>query len=80
MEYAKRGESPVDGFILQGPVSDREAFTPLMGPEDLQRSLAAAKKMLDEGRGNECMLPADLPSAFETPMTAYRWFSLASER
>lgn len=80
MEYAKfvhKGESPaVDGFILQGPVSDREAMAPTFAPGTYEKTLAAAEKMIQEGRENEIMCPKDLPGMLESPQTAYRVRSL----
>ena len=47
MEYSdpKYNATPVDGFILQGPVSDREAFATLLAPEELATSLAHAEAL-----------------------------------
>ncbi|KAK3942994.1 hypothetical protein QBC46DRAFT_53720 [Diplogelasinospora grovesii] len=106
MEYAKRSSDPaaaadsgillipaVDGFILQGPVSDREALGMMAKggrlPENevqewqqkLETSLRFAKDKIDKGEGGQdiimprAMLPRD---TFTTPITAYRWWSLAA--
>ena len=67
---------PIDGCILQAPVSDREAFTMDTPSESLLGSVKLAKEMIDQGKGEE-MLPrwkGDL-SGFP-PTTAYRWYSL----
>lgn len=81
MEYAnyeKHNNTPVDGFILQGPVSDREGIAPLMDSAKLNDGLAFAARLIDEGKG-ETVMPRDmLPEMFSTPITAYRWHSLAA--
>ncbi|KAF2740162.1 DUF1749-domain-containing protein [Polyplosphaeria fusca] len=76
----------IDGAILQGGLSDREAFSDLMakeGPdtkENYDMIIALAKEMVDEGRGLEMMARTDNPVAdlFGAPMTAYRTHSLLS--
>ncbi|GJC86779.1 UPF0613 protein PB24D3.06c [Colletotrichum liriopes] len=78
-EYTKRKEDPVDGFILQGPVSDRESIVDSVDPEWLKKSLEYAGEFIAEGKGGEAMPKDLLPSFFLTPMTAYRWHSLASK-
>ncbi|EFX03823.1 duf1749 domain containing protein [Grosmannia clavigera kw1407] len=80
MEYAKfvsKGQSPaVDGFILQGPVSDREAMAPAFQPGMYEKTLAAAEKMIKEGRENEIIHLEGMPEMLESPHTAYRLHSL----
>ncbi|KAK1999841.1 DUF1749-domain-containing protein [Colletotrichum falcatum] len=79
VEYTKRKEDPVDGFILQGPVSDRESIVDFTDSEWLEKSLKYAESLIAEGKEGEAM-PKDLvPSFFSTPMTAYRWSSLAAK-
>ena len=80
VEYAdktKYSNERVDGFILQGTVSDREAIMPLMSKEDYESSIAYASELIRSGREDDIMPRSKLPSDFESPMTAYRWFSLA---
>ncbi|KAM7197053.1 Protein of unknown function (DUF1749) domain containing protein [Naviculisporaceae sp. PSN 640] len=71
----------IDGIILQGPVSDREAIGMNMPREDMEEAIKLARRMIREGKENEYMpkdkLPVDMR---ETPVTAYRWDSLASPR
>lgn len=74
--YAKHNNEPVDGFILQAPVSDRE------GLEDMfpswPESLKVAEKLIAEGKKDHLM-PVDLvPEVLEAPMTAYRFWSLVA--
>lgn len=79
MEYSKLEEDVVDGFILQGPVSDRESIVDFVKPEDMKKGLDLAAQMIAEGKGGE-ILPADyVPSIFNTPITAYRWHSLTTK-
>lgn len=74
--YAKHEAKPVDGFILQGPVSDRESLAELVEEVDLTRASELAAKMIAQGKQNDC-LPHDLAGRyFSTPITAYRWDSL----
>ncbi|KZL67042.1 esterase lipase [Colletotrichum incanum] len=79
VEYTKREEDPVDGFILQGPVSDRESIVDSVDPEWLKKSLKYAEELIAEGKEGEAMPKDLLPSFFSTPMTAYRWYSLVAK-
>ncbi|KAK3504674.1 hypothetical protein B0T13DRAFT_12949 [Neurospora crassa] len=90
MYYATHGDEmgleKVDGFILQGPVSDREAIlavfeeeSPGKGQARMDLSVQVAKKMISEGTAQDCMPREWLPKEFwASPVSAYRWFSLAS--
>ncbi|TDZ49932.1 UPF0613 protein [Colletotrichum trifolii] len=79
MEYTKHEEDPIDGFILQGTVSDRESIVDFVSPDELKKGLDLAEKMISEGKGDE-VLPTDhVPPVFSSPMTAYRWHSLAAK-
>jgi len=83
MEYVtKRHDAPeVDGIILQGPVSDREGLVPLLEQDerDYEASLAHAKRLVEEGKGDDEYMPRSLlPVGWNNPVTAYRWLSLAS--
>lgn len=90
MYYATHGDEmgleKVDGFILQGPVSDREAIlavfeeeSPGKGQARLDLSVNVAKKMINEGTAHDCMPREWLPKEFwASPISAYRWSSLAS--
>ncbi|KFH41779.1 hypothetical protein ACRE_075000 [Hapsidospora chrysogenum ATCC 11550] len=75
--YAKHHAEPVDGFILQAPVSDREG---LDAPESEQReSLAVAEQMIAEGKSDWCVPKDKVPKSFEAPMSAYRLWSLMAK-
>ncbi|KAF3769921.1 DUF1749-domain-containing protein [Cryphonectria parasitica EP155] len=79
-KYAKYGNEPVDGFIIQAPVSDREAYVYLSGQETTDSFISTAKEMINAGNANDAVprsrLPPDFP--FECPLTAYRLHSLAA--
>jgi hypothetical protein len=82
MEYSSPAYSdlaPVDGFILQAPVSDREAHVALLGPERLERSLKLAKEAIDAGRGYERVPPEHIPKELgDAAISCTRWYSLAA--
>jgi hypothetical protein len=69
--------TPINGVILQAPVSDREAFCK---PQHIEAS-KVAERMVDEGRGEDT-LSKEYAEAFSFPgvriryMTAYRCWSL----
>lgn len=77
-EYAAQKDYPVDGFILQGPVSDREGVADFVDASTLKQSLDLAERMIQEGRGGE-FLRADQVAHIYDPITAYRWHSLVSK-
>lgn len=82
LEYTNRDkyQAPlVDGYILTSPVSDRESVVLFMSPEESAKSLQVAKEMIANGRENEPMPKQYLPFVFTTPVTAYRWNSLAAK-
>lgn len=75
--YSKHNNEPVDGFILQGPVSDRDALHLVMS--NPQPSIDLANKMVAEGRENDVM-PGDMvPAVLFAPISAYRFLSLATK-
>ncbi len=70
----------VDGFILQAPVSDREAISAAVPKPILDESLSKADAMIREGLSEEVM-PRKMTSevyGIPTAFTAYRWHSLVS--
>ncbi|KAJ3956148.1 hypothetical protein N0V92_007330 [Colletotrichum tropicale] len=79
VEYTKHKEDPVDGFILQGPASDRESIVDFITPELYKKGVDLAEKMIAEGKAGEAMPTDHLPSLFDTPITAYRWHALAAK-
>ncbi|KXJ97445.1 hypothetical protein Micbo1qcDRAFT_7879 [Microdochium bolleyi] len=83
MEYTSPSHSgqltPVDGYILQGPVCDRAAIALEISADKLEHSVAAAKALIDSGRGLDCVPRDELPSFMRsTPMSANRWYALAA--
>lgn len=81
MEYtdnAKYNNERVEGFILQGPVADQEAIAGIMSENALHESLSVASEMIKAGREDDIMPRDKLPNDFSSPMTAYRWYSLAA--
>ncbi|KAF5021709.1 hypothetical protein F66182_6266 [Fusarium sp. NRRL 66182] len=75
--YAKHNNEPVDGFIMQGPVSDRETLD-LIFP-DPQPSLDLAAKMISDGKAGDCMPFDMIPAVLGAPISAYRFQSLAGK-
>lgn len=73
-QYAKHTSRPVDGFILQGPVSDRESLDVCL--PDHQKYLAYADEMIANGQGDHCMPKDKVPSALCEVITANRLHSL----
>lgn len=71
----------LDGAILQAPVSDREAMLEEFKREGLQKYIDICKRdYLDANKKNH-ILPEEFRRVFfGTPITAYRFDSLASER
>ena len=65
----------VDGFILQGPVSDREAIGLSMTPKALQESIKVAKQLEPQAFMPLEHLPSDM--ARDSAVRASRWLSLA---
>lgn len=72
--YDKHHNEPVDAFIMQGSISDREAY------EHVQTLVSLAKEMIDAGRGDDVVPKSKLPPnmLFPSPMTAYRLHSLSA--
>ncbi|KAI0191270.1 dolichol-phosphate mannosyltransferase [Xylaria flabelliformis] len=70
---------PVDGYILQGPVCDRDAMALGIGYAQLEESIAAAKQLIDAGRAHERMPATLLPNFMQdTPISAWRWYALVA--
>jgi len=83
MEYtspAHKGDlTPVDGYILQGPVCDRAAIALEVGMDKLDKSVVTAKSMIDSGRGLECVPRDELPGFMQgSPISATRWYALGA--
>ena len=69
----------MDGFILQGSVSDREGFVVDLGKDEAERMVGLANEMINDGRKDDAVPKSKLPRPFfPWPVTAYRLHSLAS--
>lgn len=74
-DYDKHNNSPVDGFIVQAPVSDREAIA--VAAPGYEKSIDYAAKMISEGRAQDCVPRAYVPDALGArAISAYRLHSL----
>lgn len=80
VHYAAKAytRTPVDGFILQGPVSDREAMATVMSREEIDEAVALANRMIEMGKKDDAMPRQAVQKAFNSPITAYRFHSLAA--
>lgn len=82
MEYTDRikypDNPPVDGYVLQSPVSDRETAAMFMPAEVLEQTLSAANELIAAGKGQDAVPKSMMPEVFAGPVTAYRWWSLVS--
>jgi len=84
MEYAvgkgSAGRPRVDGLVLQGCVSDREALREHLGEEKYGRIVDVAKEYVASGRSDD-IIPAfreGIKVYGRAPVTAYRWNSFLS--
>ena len=75
--YAKHNAEPVDGFILQAPVSDREGLD-IVAP-NWRESLAKANAMIAEGKADWAMPKDKVPNVLGAPISAYRLQSLVAK-
>ncbi|KAH7326380.1 hypothetical protein B0I35DRAFT_475036 [Stachybotrys elegans] len=75
--YAKYQNSPVDGFILQAPVSDREGLA--VSFPKYQESLDLANKMIADGHGEDCLPKKYVHGMLGAPVSAYRVQSLCAK-
>lgn len=77
-DYTKHKNEPVDGFILQAPVSDRE-WAEYTGQSELQDAIEVAEKMIADGK-SDYIVPKDKAQILTgVPITAYRLRSLAAK-
>jgi Protein of unknown function (DUF1749) len=68
----------IDGAILQGPVSDREALSLEFPSDDIQRSVSIAREMITANRGEDIIPRSKVVDYFGAPVCARRWLSLVS--
>lgn len=72
--YGKYNNEPVDGFVLQAPVSDRESLD-IIWP-DPEETLELAARYIAEGRADDCLPNEFVPGVIGGPISAYRLHSL----
>jgi pimeloyl-ACP methyl ester carboxylesterase len=70
--------TPIQGVILQAPVSDREAMVLLMGEEQYTKAAKAASDLIDSGRAKDAVPEALTLGFFGAACSAERWYSLSS--
>lgn len=73
-KYDKYGNEPVDGFIMQAPISDRENLDEMV--PGWRKIVAHAEQMIAEGKQDHFMPPDLVPPSLGGPITAYRIHSL----
>jgi len=82
MEYltgqGHESRPPIDGAILQAPVSDREALRKELSPEMYDKCVTMAQEMISVGKGEDMMPASEIQNPFGAPVCARRWLSLAS--
>lgn len=77
-DYEKHQNEPIDAFILQGSVSDREGFVEDLGKDEADRMVRLATDMINDGRKDDAVPKSQLPRPFfPWPVSAYRIHSLA---
>lgn len=78
-DYEKHQNEPIDAFILQGSVSDREGFVEDLGKDEADRMVRLATDMINDGRKDDAVPKSQLPRPFfPWPVSAYRIHSLAA--
>ncbi|SCU82670.1 LADA_0C07162g1_1 [Lachancea dasiensis] len=77
MHYLLNYGETVEGGIMQGSASDREGFSQSVDPGEWERLNARAKALVDRGQGAEILPYEYAKIMMGTPITAYRWCSLA---
>ncbi|KAJ2989562.1 hypothetical protein NUW58_g3409 [Xylaria curta] len=81
LEYAAptHNAPPVEGYILQAPVCDRDAMALEVDKGVLEESIKFAKQLIDAGKGHERMELAQLPEFMQdSPISAWRWYALVA--
>lgn len=78
-DYDKHHNEPVDGFILQGSISDREALPVDKGQEVADKIVALSTEMINSGRAGDAVPKSQIPvEIFPWPVSAYRFHSLSA--
>ncbi|KKY23572.1 putative dolichol-phosphate mannosyltransferase [Phaeomoniella chlamydospora] len=74
-----QSSNPVDGFVMQGPVSDREWLAMMIPSDQLAQRKKIAADMIADGKAQEMMPRETGWLSFLPPATAYRYNSMASK-
>lgn len=79
-DYDKHHNEPVDGFIIQGSISDREAYGDAMSAEAVDDIVSLTRDMIDNGKQKDAVPKSKLPPnfIFPCPFSAYRLYSLTA--
>lgn len=85
MYYFTKGERDenyisLDFGILQASASDREGLDLFLSKEEIEEANSLAKKLIDEGNPKELMPYKYVGDIFDTPINAYRWYALYTQR
>lgn len=76
---------PIDGIILQGGVSDREAWEDMLSEDNkraqLHATISKAKSLIDAGKSKEIMSRSEdeIVNEMGGPVTAYRTYSMLAK-
>ncbi|KAG5922874.1 hypothetical protein E4U42_005187 [Claviceps africana] len=76
-DHVKHNNPPVDGFIMQGPISDRESMDTVF--PSYRDSLDLANEWIAQGRAHDCLPRDKAPQDLGAPITAYRFKSLVAK-
>lgn len=75
----KESRAPIDGGIMQAPVSDRQSMEIMLDEEERSSTNKIAAEWVAEGRGEDVLSSAATHGFFDnTAICARRWLSLAS--
>lgn len=82
MYYLTRGKerAKIDGAILQAGVSDRDATVLNIGEKKWKETVAAAQKLVDEGKGDTVLSGEFAEIMHNTPISASRFVALNAPR
>ncbi|RKF72535.1 UPF0613 protein PB24D3.06c [Golovinomyces cichoracearum] len=77
--FGHQTRSPINGCIIQAPVSDREYLVMSLDPQIFEQSCLEAQAMVDSDKDQE-IIPyrKEIYDIFPCPISAQRWLSLAS--
>lgn len=76
IRYLLRHGENVDAGIMNAAVSDREGLSGHIEPRLLKKLNEGAIKLIEDGKSNQLLGNEYAKYVFNTPITAYRWWSL----